>query len=458
MTTLVMLSLFVFGLLAYLLLPVSNLPNVDLPTIEVTVSYPGTNPETMATTVAIPLEKEFMTIDGIETIFSSSGSGSTDILLSFALNRNMDSASTDVQAAISRAQPYLPPNLPNQPVYRKVNPATTPILYFVISSPNMTLGTLYDYGNTFLGQRIAMVEGVAQVNTYGSPYAVRIQVDPERLAAKEIGMDDVVNAVATSNVSLPVGVLYGEKEDFTLRVQGQLLTASPYEEIIIKNQNGELVKLKDIGQALDSVQRDKTFRNYVTKKGDVPCIILAIRNLPGANTVKTTEKIHALIEELQPQLPETLHIETIYEKSESILESVEEVKLTLLIAFLLVVAIIFLMLGKGLNTIIPSLALPLVILSTFTIMYVLDFSLDILSLLAITLSIGFLVDDAIVVLENNVRHVEMGASPFEAAILSAKEIGVTVLSMTCCLIAAFIPNALSPSSSPSLFQASFPSP
>lgn len=439
MTILIMVSLLFFGLLAYIKLPVSDLPNVDLPTIQVSVSYPGANPDTMANSVATPLEQQFMTIEGIQSVFSSSNTGSTTIVLTFSLDRDIDAASTDVQAAISRAQPNLPSNLPNQPTYEKVNPAATPILYLVLSSPNMTLGALYDYGNTFLGQRLAMVEGVSQVTTYGSPYAVRIQVDPEKLAAKEIGLDDVVQLIHEANVDLPLGTLYGARDDFTIDADGQLLTASLYEEIIIKNKSGDLVKIKDVGHAFDSVQNDKFFQHYVTKEKDIICNIIAIQRLPGMNTVRIIEKIKKVIEELRPQLPQSLTIETIYDQSESINEQVFDVKLTLGVAFLLVILIIYLSLGKALNTLIPVLALPMSVLGTFTVMYFLGFSIDILSLLAITLSIGFLVDDAIVVLENNVRHVQMGEEPFEAALKSAQEISITVLSMSLCLIAAFIP-------------------
>lgn len=439
MTILVMVSILFLGLLSYFKLPVSDVPNVDLPTIQVSVSYPGASPDTMANSVATPLEQQFMTIEGIKSVFSTSNTGSTAIILTFALNRDIDAASTDVQAAISRAEPNLPSNLPNQPTYQKVNPAATPILYYVLSSPNMTLGALYDYGNTVLGQRLTMVEGVAQVTTYGSPYAVRIQVDPEKLAAKNIGFDQVVSLISESNVDLPLGTLYGPRDDYTIDASGRLLNAAPYDEIIIKNEKGNLVKIKDIGRALDSVQDDKFVQHYATKEGDRLCVVLAIQRLPGVNTVRTVEGIKKILNEIRPQLPKSLNIECIYDQSESIYEEVDDVKLTLFAAFILVVSIIYLSLGKALNTLIPLLAIPMSILGTFSIMYLLGFSIDILSLLAITLSIGFLVDDAIVVLENNVRHVQMGKKPFDAAVLSAKEISITILSMTLCLAAAFIP-------------------
>ncbi|HSX26960.1 MAG TPA: efflux RND transporter permease subunit [Chlamydiales bacterium] len=439
MTILVMATIFVFGILAYQALPVSDLPNVDMPTIEVTVSYPGASPQTMANSVATPLEQQFSTIEGMQTIFSSSNTGSTSIVLQFNLERNIDAASTDVQAAISRAEPNLPSDLPNNPVYEKVNPAATPILYFVLYSENMTAGQLYDYGNTFIGQRLSMVEGVSQVITYGSPYAVRVQVDPERLAGMNVGISDVTAVLQEGNVDLPLGTLWGQKDDCTVDADGQLFTAEPYGELVIKAQDGTLVKVKDVGRALDSVQNDKLFNDYITREGKYSCIILGIQRLPGSNTIKVIQGIKSILEQMKPQIPDTLKIITYYDQSKSILEGVDDVKMTLVFAFILVVIIIYLFLGKLLNTIIPALAIPLAICGTCALMLFYGFSIDLLSLLAITLSIGFLVDDAIVVLENNVRHVQMGEAPVDASIRGSKEISTTVLSMTLCLTAAFIP-------------------
>lgn len=439
MTILVMTSILFFGVMSYLSLPVSDLPNVDMPTIEVSCSYPGANPETMANSVATPLEQQFMTIEGIQSILSSSNTGSTNIVLTFNLDRDIDAAATDVQSAISTAQPQLPSNLPNYPTYKKVNPAATPILYFALVNPNMTLGELYDYANTFIGNRISMIEGVSQVITYGSAYAARIQVDPEKLAAKNIGLDEFTSAVENSNVDLPLGTLWGPKSDFTVDVDGQLINAAGYNELIIKNQNGDLVKVKDIGRALDSVQDDKYFMHYIDKTGDSVCIILAIQRIAGANTVKIVDHVNQTLSDMKSQLPDTLKIYRIYDQSETIIEGVNDVKMTLGIAFLLVVAIVYLALGKALNTIIPSLALPISICGTFALMLVVGFSVDILSLLALTLCMGFLIDDAIVVLENNVRHVQMGEAPMDAALKGSREISTTIFSMTLCLTAAFIP-------------------
>ena len=434
-----MVSILSFGILAYQSLPVSDLPNVDMPTIEVSCSYPGANPETMANSVATPLEQQFMTIEGIQSVISSSNTGSTNIVLTFDLNRNIDAAATDVQSAISTAQPQLPSNLPNYPTYRKVNPAATPILYFALVNPNMSMAQLYDYGNTFIGERLSMIEGVSQVVTYGSPYAARIQVDPEKLAAKNIGLDEVTNLIEQGNVDLPLGTLWGNRSDFTIGVDGQLMRADGYNELIIKNQNGDLVKIKDVGRALDSVQDDKYFMHYIDQTGDHICLILAIQRIAGANTVKIVNKVNEVLNGMKSQLPDTLKIYRAYDQSLTIIEGVNDVKMTLGIAFLLVITIIYLFLGKALNTIIPSLALPISVCGTFAVMLVIGFSVDILSLLALTLCIGFLVDDAIVVLENNVRHVQMGEDTFDAAIRSSKEISVTILSMTLCLTAAFIP-------------------
>ncbi len=439
MTVLITLSVFFIGAVSYFALPVSDLPNVDLPTIQVTVLYPGASPETMANSIATPLEQQFSSIQGINTIFSTSNTGSSNIILQFSLARNIDAASTDVQAAISRAQPLLPSDLPNNPTYEKVNPAATPVLYYVLYSDNMTAGQLFDYGNTFIGQRLSMIEGVAQVVTYGSPFAVRVQVDPEKLAAKEIGIDEVTRTLRQGNVDLPLGLLWGNRENFVIDADGQIFTAEPYADLVVKNEDGSLLKVKDIGRALDSVQNDKFFDEFVTKDESHSCIILGIQRLPGSNTVRVVESVKKMLGDLEAQIPDTLKIVTLYDQSRAILEGILDVQLTLVFALFLVVIIIYLFLGKALNTVIPSLALPVCILGTFALILFFGFSLNLLSLLAITLSVGFLVDDAIVVLENNVRHVQMGEAPVEASIRGSKEISVTVLSMTLCLTAAFIP-------------------
>lgn len=442
MTILVMLSILFFGIVSYRKLPVSDLPNIDLPTIQVSASYPGASPETMANAVVTPLEQQFMTIPGIQTIFSSSNTGSCQIVLNFELDRNIDAASTDVSACISRALPLLPTNLPSNPSYEKVNPAATPILYLAVTAPNMLLAQLYDYANKFIGEHISMIDGVSQVQIYGSPYAVRVQIDPGKIAGMQMGIDEIAQSIQSGNVNLPLGTLYGNRDDLTIQVDGQMMRAENYDQLIIKNKEGNLVKIQDVGKSLNSLQNDKFFQSYLTREQNDPCVVLAIQRLPAENTIRVIERINHTLEKLKPQLPAPLKIEKIYDKSEPIEEAVDDVKITLLIAFFLVICIIYLSLGKALNTIIPCLALPLAVFGTFAFMFVIGFTVDILSMLALTLSIGFLVDDAVVVLENTVRHVQKGMKPYEAAIVGAKEISTTVLSMTLCLVAALLPMLL----------------
>ncbi len=440
MTTLVMVFILFFGLFAYRAMPISDLPSVDFPTIQVSVNYPGASPDTMANSIATPLEQNFMTIDGLQILFSTSNTGSCTIVLQFGLDKDINAAATDVESKISATLPQLPKNLPNNPTYQKVNPTATPVLYFAIMCPTMTLGSLYDYANTFLGEHLSMVDGVSQVSAYGSAYAVRVQVDPQKLAAKNIGIDQVVRTVQAGNVDISTGTLYGKKEDFTIDVDGQIFEAAGYNDLVLKNQDGTLLKIRDIGNALDSLQDDKYFMNYVTPEdGSTPAIILSVQKMAGSNTIQVINGIDKVLNELSPQLPAGLKITRVYDQSETILESISELKMTLFIAFLLVIAIIYLSLGKAVNTLIPVLALPIAVLGTFPVMYLAGFTIDILSMLAITLSIGFLVDDAIVVLENSVRHVQLGQTPREAAILGAKEISITVMTITLCLVSAFIP-------------------
>lgn len=439
MTVLVMFSILFFGLVAYQSLAVSDLPSVDFPTIQVSVNYPGANPETMANAIATPIEQQLMTVQGLQSIVSSSSSGFTTIVLQFALERDIDDATTDVQAALQRAQPNLPSDLPNNPIYEKINPALTPVLYLALTSDAMTMSDLYDYANTYIGKRLSMVSGVSQVQTYGSPYAVRVQVDPEKLASKNIGIDQVTEVLRQGNVNLPLGTYYGPRDDSTIDVDGQIFRAAGYGELILKNENGQLLKVKDVANAQDSVLNDKFYNRFITKKGDFPCVLIGILKQSGANSMEVIQGIDQRLHELESQLPSSLQITNIYDQSDQIIESVSDVKLTLIIAFILVILIVYLSLGQVRNTLIPSLAIPLSILGTFSVMYLLDYSVDIFSLLAITLSIGFLIDDAIVVLENNVRHAHMGKTPLEASLEGAKEISTTIFTMTLCLAAAFIP-------------------
>nr|HRW58709.1 efflux RND transporter permease subunit [Chlamydiales bacterium] len=442
MTSLVMISILVFGVIAYKALPVSDLPNVDYPTIQVKVSYPGANPSTMSSTCATPLEQEFMTIEGLEIISSQSTTGSTVIVMQFDLNRPIDSAAIDVQAAINRAQPKLPQNLPYNPTYEKVNPAAAPILYLALTSPTMTLAELYDYGNTFFGQRISMINGVSQVQTYGSPFAARIQINPEEITAIGIGLDQVTAAIKEANVDLPTGTLFGDKNEYTIDVDGQLLQGKKYEDITIKNEDGSIVKIAQVGRAFDSLQKDKFSIEYATTKDKVPSVILAIRKQVGENTVRVIDDINEILPGLMKQAPPSLKMHNFYDKAKFIQAGVDDVQLTLFIAFILVIFIIYFTLGKITNTIIPVLVLPLSMLGTFCVMYFFNYSIDILSLLALTLSIGFLVDDAIVVLENNVRHVQEGMTPMDATFKGSTEIGFTIVSTSLCLAAVFLPMLL----------------
>lgn len=439
MTFLVMISIAFFGILAYKALPVSDLPNVDYPTILVSVEYPGADPETIANNVVVPLEREFATIEGIQVIASTSYTGNASIVLQFHLNRNIDLAAPDVQAAINAAGPHLPQNLPYAPTYSKVNPTASPILFLILTSPTETLADLYDYGNTVLGERLSIVEGVAQVQTYGSPFSVRLRVDPQKLAARKIGLNEVGQAIRQANVYLPTGTLYGSTGEFTINVAGQLTHAEEYNRIIVKNDKGSIVRFEDIGTAIDSIQYDKMTYAYCEKEGIEPMVALAIRKQPGANTLSIIQNIKEILPALKQDLPGSVKVVPMYDQSEYIQESIHDVEFTLILALILVTGVVFMYLGKVKDTLIPVIAIPMSILGTLIVMFYLGFSIDILSLLAFTLVIGFLVDDAIVVLENIVRLVEEGKKPLEAALEGSKQIDFTILSMTCCLAIVFIP-------------------
>lgn len=439
MTTLVILAISFFGFLAYRSLPVSDLPSVEFPTIEVSVTYPGADPITIANNVVTPLEQQFTTIDGIKTISSTSNTGSATILLLFNLDRPIDAAATDVLTGINAAQQQLPQDLPYMPTYKKANPTSTPILFFTVSSDTISQGDLYTYAKTFIGERLNIVEGVAEVQVYGAPYAVRIQVDPQKLASRNIGIDEFGKAIQEANVYLPTGTLYGPKTEFTINCKGQLTKAEEYKNLIIKNDNGLITRVSDVAHAFDSLWKDKYYLRFLNKEINEPMVGLAIQKQPGANTLEVIEKINEKLPQLMKEIPSSVHLWRMWDQSEYIEESVRDVEMTLAIALALVIMVIFLYLGKLVNTIIPAMAIPVSVLGTFVIMLILGYSIDILSLLAITLSIGFLVDDAIVVLENVVRYMEGGDKPFDAAIDGSKQISLTILSMTICLCTIFIP-------------------
>ncbi len=434
-TTLIMLGILVFGSLAYRKLPVSDLPNVDYPVISVRANLPGASPETMASAVATPLEKQFSTIAGLEAMTSSSGLGSTSLTLQFALDRDIDAAAQDVQAAIAQTLRQLPRDI-TPPSYQKSNPSDTPVLFLSLQSDRLPLSTLDEYAQTFLAQRISTVQGVAQVNVFGSQkYAVRVQLDPQELDARGLALDDVTDAIAKNNVNQPTGVLWGTDRAQTIRVDGQLVNAAEFRTLVLRSDGGKPIRLGDVATVLDDVQDNRTASWYQGKRA----IVLAVQRQPGTNTVAVVQRVHALVETLRPQLPGSVRLETLNDRSVSIKHSVDDVQLTLLVALILVVLVIWLFLRNLSATLIASAALPLSIVGTFAVMLPLGHSLDNLSLLALTLAVGFVVDDAIVMLENIVRHIERGKAPLQAAYDGAKEIGFTILSMTISLVAVFIP-------------------
>ncbi|MDB5097349.1 MAG: acriflavin resistance protein [Cyanobacteria bacterium RYN_339] len=436
MTTLITLAMIIFGVIGYTQLPVSNLPSVDFPTISVQASLPGANPETMAAAVATPLERQFSAIPGLDSMNSTSSLGSTQITLSFALTRNIDAAAQDVQTAIAAASRQLPPGMPTPPTPRKVNPADSPIFFIALSSATMPLSTVDEYAQTRLAQRISTIDGVSQVNVFGSQkYAVRAQLDPQALVARGIGIDEVANAIQRGNTNQPAGVLQGPFQAFSLEAQGQLTDASAYRRLVIAYRNGAPVRLESLGRVVDGVENERQASWFDQTRA----IVLAVQRQPGSNTIAVADRIRGMLPQLRQDLPAAVHADILYDRSTSIRESVHDVQGTLILAMLLVVTVIFLFLRNVTATIIPALALPTSILATFGVMQLLGFSIDNLSLMALTLSTGFVVDDAIVVLENIVRHMEMGATRMQAALIGSREIVFTVVAMTVSLVAVFIP-------------------
>ncbi len=441
MTMLSMVVILLFGMAAYLKLPISDLPVVDFPVITVTVSYPGASPETMAKTVASPLENQFTQIPGLKTMISSNTEGQTQIYLTFVLERNVDLAAPDVQAAIQRATANLPIDLPAPPSYTKTNPSDMPVMYLMVNSDTLTHGQLYDFGNRVIGERISMIDGVSQVQVYGAKTAIRVQLNPNKIAAYKIDVNEIAKAVHSGTVMIPGGSLNGDVRAFSIEPQGQLLKAKDYEPLIVAYRNNAPIRLRDIGTCVDSVDNDVESLNYAKVGEGVRSgtVVLAISREGGSNTVALAENIREVVKQLQKEIPGSVHLSIFYDKSEFIVDSINDVKLTILIALILVILIIYLFLGSIWDTIIPSVTLPLSIIATFLVMYAFRFSLDNLSLMGLILSVGFVVDDAIVVLENTVRLVEEGMKPLEAAIESAREITFTVISMTLSLAVIFVP-------------------
>jgi HAE1 family hydrophobic/amphiphilic exporter-1 len=436
MTTLVLAAILIFGVFGYRLLPVSDLPNVDFPTIQVYAALPGASPDTMASSVATPLEKQFSTIAGIDSMTSTNSLGLSNITIQFNLSRNLDGAALDVQSAITAASGQLPPEMPTPPTFQKVNPADSPILYLALSSPTMKLSDVDEAAETTIAQRVSMVSGVAQVLVFGAQkYATRVQLDPNALASRQIGIDEVNNALRAGNTNLPTGTLYGQNRTFTILSNGQRMNAQQFGPMIVAYRNGSPLRLNELGRVIDSVQNDKTASWF----NGTRAIVLAIQRQPGTNTVEVVDSIKKLLPQLEEHIPAAVRVDILYDRSVSIRASVNDVKFTLVLTIGLVIMVIFLFLRNISATIIPSLALPMSIVGTFSAMYLLGYSLDNLSLMALTLSVGFVVDDAIVMLENIVRHMEMGKKPFRAASEGAGEIGFTILSMTLSLAAVFIP-------------------
>src|SRR6059036_1845928 len=429
LTTLLMAAILLFGIMGFRLLPVSDLPNVDFPTIQVSASLPGASPETMASAVATPLEKQFSTIAGVDSMNSVSGQGITQITIQFSLDRNIDAAAQDVQSMIAKAASQLPTDMPTPPTYQKVNPADQPVIYLALSSPTLPLYLVDEYAQTNLAQRISTVSGVAQVQVFGSQkYAVRVQLDPRALTTRGIGIDEVEQALSRSNVNLPTGTLYGTHQMFNVMATGQLQNAAAFRPLIVAYRNGSPVRLEELGHVVDGVQTDKVASWY----NDERAVILAIQRQPGTNSVEVVDAIRALLPRFRQELPASVNLNVLYDRSVAIRESVHDVEFTLGLA-------IALFLRNLSATIIPSLAVPLSIVGTFAVMYLLGYTIDIISLMALTLCVGFVVDDAVVMLENIIRHMEEGKGRLEAALIGAKEIGFTILSMTLSLAAVFIP-------------------
>jgi HAE1 family hydrophobic/amphiphilic exporter-1 len=436
MTTLVMTAILVFGAMAYLRLPVSDLPSVDFPTIEVQASLSGANPETMASSVATPLEKQFSTISGLDSMTSISSLGATRVTLQFDLERDIDDAALDVQSAITTALRRLPDDMTSAPSFRKVNPADSPILYLALSSPTMRLSDVNEYAENLMAQRISMVNGVAQVMVYGSKkYAVRIQLSPEKLSSMELGVDEVADAVRNGNVNLPVGTVAGPVREYIVRSNGKLMNADDYRPLVVAWRNGAPVRLADVADVFDSVSQTRRLNWYNGQPG----MVLAIQRQPGTNTVEVVQAVRKLLPSFQEQLPAAVELDVLYDRSESIKESIQDVQFTLLLTVGLVILVIFLFLRRLSATLIPSLALPMSIIGTFAIMYLYGFSLNNITLMALTLSVGFVVDDAIVMLENIVRHGEMGKTTREAVLDGSRQVAFTIVSMTISLAAVFLP-------------------
>src|SRR4051795_5790827 len=436
MTVLLMAGILIFGLAAYRLVPVSTPPKVDFPTIQVTAELPGASPDTMASAVATVLERQFSTIAGIDEMTSISGQGTSRVTIQFALDRDIDAAAQDVNSAIAATARQLPATMPAPPSFRKVNPADFPVFFLALASDALPISMVNEYAETYLAQRISTINGVAQVQVFGQQkYAVRVQVDPNALAARGVGINEVEQAVAQANVNLPTGTLYGKDRMFAVQATGQLQDAQAFRPIIVTYRNGSPIRLQELGRIVDGVQNDKVAASFKGKRG----IVLAIQRQPATNTIDVVDSIKKLLPTFRAEVPPAIDIDTLYDRSLTIRASVDEVQFTLYLALTLVVMVIFLFLRNIPATIIPSVALPMSIIGTFAVMYLFGYSLDNISLMALTLCVGFVVDDAIVMLENITRHMEMGKGVLEATLDGSREIVFTIISMTLSLAAVFIP-------------------
>lgn len=435
-TTLFFLGVAMGGVFAYQQLPVAALPEVSFPTISVSAQLPGASPQTMATAVATPLIKQFETISGIDTISATSSLGSSQIVLQFSLNQNIDTAAGDVQAAIDRSERQLPPNMQNPPSYRKVNPADAPVLFLAVQSPTLPMSTIDDFAENVISPSLSTLPGIAQVSVYGGQtYAVRVQVDPNKLATRGIGLDQVSSAIADANSQTPVGTMYNKSQALVIDAPTQMTNAKEFKQLIIANPNGNPVRLADVANVIDGVQNSLTAGWYDGSRS----IVLAVQRQPSANTVAVVDAVNAELPKLYAAMPGSMTLSILNDRSTSIRSAISDVKITLGITIALVVMVIYLFLGKLSATVIPTLAVPLSLIAAFGGMYFLGFSVDNISLLGLTLAVGLVVDDAIVMLENIMRHIEEGKKPFEAALLGSSEIGATIVSMTLSLVAVFLP-------------------
>jgi HAE1 family hydrophobic/amphiphilic exporter-1 len=443
-TSLLMAAITLFGVVAYRALPVSDLPQVDYPTLNVNAGLPGADPGTMASAVASPLERQFTTIAGVDSMTSRSSSGSTNVTLQFDLGRDIDSATVDVQTAIAAVMPLLPAGMPSPPSFRKNNPADQPIITINVTSNTLPMSVLDDYAETMIAPRISMVSGVSQVQVQGAQkYAVRVQIDPDKLHAERIGINEVDQALQNWNVNLPTGQLFGPHSTFNIKAAGQLMNAAAFRPVVITYRDGAPVRLDQVANVIDSVENTFNGNWFYTKENAKPrvqpSIMLQVMRQPGSNTIEVTDAVRALLPTFEAQLPPSAHLTPRQDRSRTIRAAFKDIQVTMLVTLVLVVGVIFLFLHNGSATLIPALALPFSILGTFAVMQVLHFSLNNLSMMALILSIGFVVDDAIVMLENIVRHLELGEAPLEASLRGSKEIGFTILTMTTSLAAVFIP-------------------